>query len=265
MARLWVRAVVARVRGFQLARRRRAGSRASSRDGGARPRDDGLRCRPRLEPHQAGSRAREDPRGSRPDRVRALRLRCRLRHARPPVVRAARTRGNVASARTQRHHGSRRRRRVAARDPAVLAEHRRAEDGLPPCVLRCPHRGARRRSADPGHRLRRLWVDFEALALLAPTDAAPYRWFAFPDSAREAVVDFEALALLAPTDAAPYRWYAFPELRHDEAVAFRTYDTELVERGETWFTPHSAFRDPDVEVGHPARNSIELRAICLYR
>lgn len=78
-------------------------------------------------------------------------------------------------------------------------------------------------------------------------------------------VDFEALAVMAPTDEAPYRWYAFPELGHDEMVAFRTYDTERVERGETWFTPHSAFRDPDVEVGHPARNSIELRAICLYR
>jgi hypothetical protein len=48
-------------------------------------------------------------------------------------------------------------------------------------------------------------------------------------------------------------------------VAFRTYDTELVERGETWFTPHSAFRDPDVGIGRPARSSIELRAICLYR
>ncbi len=78
-------------------------------------------------------------------------------------------------------------------------------------------------------------------------------------------VDFEALAVLAPTDAAPYRWYTFPELGRDEVVAFRTYDTDRVERGETWFTPHSAFRDPDVDVGRPARSSIELRAICLYR
>jgi hypothetical protein len=78
-------------------------------------------------------------------------------------------------------------------------------------------------------------------------------------------VDFEALAVLAPTEPSPYRWYAFPELRPDEVVVFRTYDTELVERGETWFTPHSAFRDPDVEMGCPARSSIELRAICLYR
>ena len=77
-------------------------------------------------------------------------------------------------------------------------------------------------------------------------------------------VDFEALAVLGPTEASPYRWYAFPELQLDETVAFRTYDTDLVARGETWFTPHSAFRDPEVKIGRPARSSIELRAICLY-
>ncbi|MGB0113347.1 MAG: CmcJ/NvfI family oxidoreductase, partial [Ilumatobacteraceae bacterium] len=77
-------------------------------------------------------------------------------------------------------------------------------------------------------------------------------------------VDFNALAVLAPTEPDQYRWHAFPELRPDETVAFRTYDTDLVERGETWFTPHSAFRDPDVQVGQPARSSIELRAICLF-
>ncbi|WP_040492662.1 CmcJ/NvfI family oxidoreductase [Ilumatobacter nonamiensis] len=77
-------------------------------------------------------------------------------------------------------------------------------------------------------------------------------------------IDFNALAVLAPTAASPYRWYAFPELQVDEVVAFRTYDTDLVDRGESWFTPHSAFRDPDVEVGRPARSSIELRAICLF-
>jgi hypothetical protein len=76
-------------------------------------------------------------------------------------------------------------------------------------------------------------------------------------------VDFEALAVLAPGDHSAYRWYAFPELGADEVVAFRTYDTDLVDRGTTWFTPHSAFRDPDVAIGRPARSSIELRAICL--
>jgi hypothetical protein len=77
-------------------------------------------------------------------------------------------------------------------------------------------------------------------------------------------IDFEALAVLAPRDQEQYRWYAFPDLTSDEVVAFRTYDTELVERRKTWFTPHSAFRDPTVEIGKPARSSIELRAICLF-
>jgi hypothetical protein len=77
-------------------------------------------------------------------------------------------------------------------------------------------------------------------------------------------IDFEALAVLGPREPGQYRWYTFPELTIDEVVAFRTYDSGLVERGETWFTPHSAFRDPEVEVGRPARSSIELRAICLY-
>ena len=75
---------------------------------------------------------------------------------------------------------------------------------------------------------------------------------------------FDALGVTEPEDPDRHGWYAFPELRSDEVVAFRTYDTDLVERGLTYFTPHSAFRDPDVEVGRPARASIELRATCIF-
>jgi hypothetical protein len=95
---------------------------------------------------------------------------------------------------------------------------------------------------------------------VSPDDTRPIRVSDYAGSG----VDFNALAVLGPTEPGQYRWYAFPELRPDETVAFRTYDTGLVARGETWFTPHSAFRDPDVELGRPARSSIELRAICLY-
>jgi hypothetical protein len=102
------------------------------------------------------------------------------------------------------------------------------------------------------------WCDARTVS---PADARPIPVSDYAGSG----VDFEALAVLAPTEPSPYRWYAFPELGPDEVVVFRTYDTERVERGETWFTPHSAFRDPDVEIGRPARSSIELRAICLYR
>jgi hypothetical protein len=76
--------------------------------------------------------------------------------------------------------------------------------------------------------------------------------------------NFDALGVVEPDDPSGHAWYTFPDLTPDEAVAFRTYDTDLVRRGRTWFTPHSAFRDPRVEVGKPARVSIELRATCLY-
>jgi hypothetical protein len=75
---------------------------------------------------------------------------------------------------------------------------------------------------------------------------------------------FEALAMLAPEGPLAHEWYGFPEMTVDETVAFRTYDTDLVAAGEVWFTPHSAFHDPEVEPGHPARESVELRATCLF-
>jgi hypothetical protein len=76
--------------------------------------------------------------------------------------------------------------------------------------------------------------------------------------------NFDALGVMAPDDPSRHKWYGFPELEPDETVAFRTYDTDLVAAGQTYFTPHSAFRDPDVRLGEPARSSIEMRATCLF-
>lgn len=76
--------------------------------------------------------------------------------------------------------------------------------------------------------------------------------------------DFEALAVLAPASPDDHRWYAFPELRPDEVVAFRTFDTARVGTDEPYWTPHCAFRDPEVELGRPSRSSIELRATCIF-
>ena len=76
---------------------------------------------------------------------------------------------------------------------------------------------------------------------------------------------FDALGVSpAGDDEDPHRWYVFPEMEPTEAVAFRTYDTDRVRDGEIYFTPHTAVRDPEVEVGKPARFSVELRATCLY-
>jgi hypothetical protein len=76
--------------------------------------------------------------------------------------------------------------------------------------------------------------------------------------------DFEALGVRPSREGQRYDWYVFPELEPREAVVFRTFDTDLVRAGKTFFTPHSAFRDPDVALGKPARRSIELRATCIY-
>ncbi len=77
-------------------------------------------------------------------------------------------------------------------------------------------------------------------------------------------IDFEALAVVAPSDPADHDWYAFLDMTPDEAVAFRTYDSDRAADGRPFWTPHSAFRDPSVPVGQPARSSIELRATCLF-
>ena len=90
------------------------------------------------------------------------------------------------------------------------------------------------------------------------------RAFVVRDYAGAGGPDFEALAILAPADPGRHRWYAYPDLGRDDVIAFRTYDTDLVTSGRTYFTPHSAFRDPAVPLGAPARSSIELRAVCLF-
>ena len=98
---------------------------------------------------------------------------------------------------------------------------------------------------------------------VAPSETRPFAYTGYVAGGRS----FDALAVVAPDDGRPpehHGWYTFPEMKVDEVVAFRTYDTELVARGATWFTPHSAFPDPDVPPGRPARFSIELRVLCLF-
>lgn len=76
-------------------------------------------------------------------------------------------------------------------------------------------------------------------------------------------LDFDTLGVQAPEDE-HHNWYTFPELGINEIVVFRTYDSERIERRRPFWTPHSAFRDPSVELGSPSRSSIELRATCLF-
>lgn len=74
--------------------------------------------------------------------------------------------------------------------------------------------------------------------------------------------NFDTLGVAASENHA---WYTFPEMTRNEVAVFRTYDSDLVSSGQAYWTPHSAFPDPDVEPGHPGRTSIELRATCLFK
>ena len=95
---------------------------------------------------------------------------------------------------------------------------------------------------------------------LTTDDARPFHYNGYVAGGFE----FDALAIAAPDSPDSHGWYTFPEMKADEVVAFRTYDTDLVTANQVYFTPHSAFPDPDVEPGKPARFSIELRVMCLF-
>lgn len=76
--------------------------------------------------------------------------------------------------------------------------------------------------------------------------------------------DFDTLGISPPREPGRHRWYVFPDMLPDEVVAFRTFDSDRIESGEPFWTPHCAFHDPEVPLGRPSRSSIELRAMCLF-
>ena len=61
-----------------------------------------------------------------------------------------------------------------------------------------------------------------------------------------------------------HRWFTFPGMGVEETLLFRTYDSALAERGEAFWTPHSAFLDPAIAPGTARRASVEMRVLCLW-
>lgn len=59
-----------------------------------------------------------------------------------------------------------------------------------------------------------------------------------------------------------HRWYYFPEMQMDEALLFKTFDSET--DGRTRFTIHSSFADPDAPADAPPRESIETRCLLFF-
>ena len=55
------------------------------------------------------------------------------------------------------------------------------------------------------------------------------------------------------------RWYYFPEMQMDEALLFKTFDSET--DGRARFTIHSSFDDPNAPEDAPPRESIETRCL----
>lgn len=77
-------------------------------------------------------------------------------------------------------------------------------------------------------------------------------------------LDFEAFAVRPPLPPAAHAWYTFPRLELNEVLTFRTFDSLCVEEGRPFWTPHTAFRDPNAGPDAPQRESVEMRALCLF-
>lgn len=77
-------------------------------------------------------------------------------------------------------------------------------------------------------------------------------------------LEFETFGVLPPADPARHHWYTWPGMTIDELLAFRTYDSRCAEQGRAFWTPHSAFEDPTAGPDAPRRESVEMRALCLF-
>ena len=58
------------------------------------------------------------------------------------------------------------------------------------------------------------------------------------------------------------RWYYFPQMQVDEALLFKTFDSET--DGRTRFTIHSSSKDPSAQLNAPPRESIETRCLVFF-
>jgi hypothetical protein len=59
-----------------------------------------------------------------------------------------------------------------------------------------------------------------------------------------------------------HRWYWFPRMRPDEALVFKTYESQKVARAR--WTAHTAFEDPNTRPDARPRESIEIRTLAFF-
>jgi hypothetical protein len=59
-----------------------------------------------------------------------------------------------------------------------------------------------------------------------------------------------------------HRWYWFPQMRPDEALVFKTYESQKA--GRARWTAHTAFEDPSTPPHARPRESIEIRTLAFF-
>jgi hypothetical protein len=59
-----------------------------------------------------------------------------------------------------------------------------------------------------------------------------------------------------------HHWYWFPHMRPDEALVFKTYESE--KQGRARWTAHTAFEDPNTPRDARPRESIEIRTLAFF-
>jgi len=58
-----------------------------------------------------------------------------------------------------------------------------------------------------------------------------------------------------------HKWYWFPRMRREEALVFKTYDSQ---RDVARWTAHTAFEDPTSPPNARPRESIEIRTFAFF-
>jgi hypothetical protein len=96
-----------------------------------------------------------------------------------------------------------------------------------------------------------------ALVLCDAASVAPEDLVAVERRAEERIGELQ-VALHNPQQ----QWFHFPEMQMDEALLFKTFDSET--DGRARFTIHSSFDDPDAPNDAPARESIETRCLLFF-
>jgi len=70
--------------------------------------------------------------------------------------------------------------------------------------------------------------------------------------------------MVSVANAQGHRLYTYPSMSRSEVLVFRTFDSRLAASGDSFWTPHSAFIDNSLGTNGPARETVAMRALCVF-